>query len=743
MEILKQSKLNYVLYIILATTVIWLTLFSIKVFIPNLQDSVSSANQIFESIIHVFLILLGLKIYTKLSAGNKVIFKWFIITNIFFFLNDAVFYLFIYLPVEHIHFSKEIYLLWKILLNNIPFIVWLIAIIIFLSKILIRDIISKQLFFKIMVCLIGFNLIVITLFLLPVGFYVSTETIHNLFLISGFFIESIIFDLAILCLVYSKNKGISLILSGFIVVITGDFLITYCWLAKIEDLYGYGSLLWFLGMILIFWGILSINYYKSYDIKLWFRSNGSIKSKVSFWAFGISATSFLLFFIIAYVFSFISKQAFIALPVFVMFYTIFVICLSVYMGETFEVPFKQIENNINAILINSEKEKIDTNFSIDEFIFLQKFIINAFKSKEEQDLIRKKFGDLAAEVAHDVASPLTAMNIAVSNLKQNNVERRDIAILEKAMLSVKNITNNLLVNYRNLDKVSCCKDLHQNDDGNIPRYIILASFLVNLIEAKQIEWSNEPCDISIKVSECIKISWIYVSPLQLSRTISNLLNNAYESLDKNFRKINIALAKKDNYFELTIKDNGCGIPAKYLKDVLLGKSLKHTGTGMGMSGARKYLTSIGGSLSVNSIYKEETCVTLNLPMAGIPVWFSSHISCDAATSFVVLDDDPSVIMLWQQVMARFKAECKYFLSLKEFDSWFQTNENTNTIFLVDYDLRDSLSGIEIIQKYGLNNVYMCTNHAEEIWLQEIVVNNKFKLVPKSVIPSVQIVRCCN
>jgi len=740
MKILTQVKFNYVTYIMLATSGIWIILLGTKVFIPTLQAEVSSTNQIFENIIHVFLIIFAFIMYTRLSEGDKVIFKWFIVTNIFFFINDAIFYLYIYLPANHTHLSKEVYSLGKTLLNNVPFLVWLIAIIVFLSKILIRDIISRQLFFKTLAFLIGFNLIVITLFLLPVGFAVSTETVHNIFLVAGFIIESVIFDLAILCLVYSKNKGVSLILSGFIVVITGDFLITYCWLAKIEELYTYGSLLWLLGMILILWGILLINYEKSYDIKVWFRSNGSIKSRVAFWAFGISATSFLLFFIIASLFSFINRQAFIALPVFIMFYTIFVISLSVFMGKVFEVPFKQIENNINAILINSDKDKIDTNFSIDEFIFLQKFIINAFKSKEEQDLIRKKFSDLAAEVAHDVASPLMAMNIAVSNLKRNNVERGDIAILEKAMLSVKNITKNLLTNHRHLDGLMC-KDLHHNDDGNVPRYIILAPFLVNLVENKQIEWSNDPCDISIKIDETSKMSWANISPLQLSRSISNLLNNAYESLNKVERKINIALTKTDNCFELTIKDNGCGIQTEYLKEVLLGKSLKHTGTGMGMSGAKKYLTSIGGSLSVSSIYKEGTSVSLSLTIANTPSWFSKQISCDAKSSFVVLDDDPSVIMLWQQVITRFKAECKYFLSLSEFDAWFTKNEDKDIIFFIDYDLRDTLTGIEIIQKYDLSNVYMFTNHAEEVWLQELVAKNKFKLVPKSVIPSIEIVRC--
>jgi signal transduction histidine kinase len=718
---------------------VWFILLGTRIIVPNLHPHVSSINQVIENFIHIFLILLVLKIYINLSKDDKRVFKWFIVTNIFFFLNDAVFYLFVYLPGNHSHISQEIYSLGKTLLNNTPFIVWLIAIIIFLSKILIRDVMSKRLFFQILPFLIGFNLIVITLFLSPVGFKVSTGTIHNLFSVSGFIIESIIFDIAILCLVYSQNRGISLILSGFIVVITGDFLITYCWMAKIEEIYGYGSLLWFLGMILILWGVLKLTYDKSYNIKLWFRSSGSIKSKVTFWAFGISAASFLLFIIIAWLFSFINKHALIALPVFIMFYSIFVVSLSVLMGKVFEVPFKQIENNIKFMLVSHDRDKIDSDFSIDEFIFLQKVIVNAFKSKEEQDLIRRKFGDYAAEVAHDIASPLNAMSIAVSNLKKrNNVEKDDIALLERAMLSVKDITNNLLANYRNLDE-GIYKDLHPDSDNNVPRHILLAPLLINLIENKRIEWTNEPCNISINLSNQSNLLWAYVAPQALSRAVSNLLNNAYESLNKKERNITVTLSQIKNFFELTIKDNGRGIPQQYLEDVLLGKSLKHPGSGMGLSGAKKFLTSINGDLKISSTYEESTTISITLPIADSPIWFSSQIVCNPKTEFIILDDEPSIIMLWQRILTRYNAKGKYFSNIRDFDIWFHTNDNNDVVYLIDYDIKDSMTGMDIIHKYNLSNVYMLTNHAEEPWLQSLARNNTFKLVPKSIINYIQII----
>ena len=84
----------------------------------------------------------------------------------------------------------------------------------------------------------------------------------------------------------------------------------------------------------------------------------------------------------------------------------------------------------------------------------------------------------------------------------------------------------------------------------------------------------------------------------------------------NKTKINITvhLQVSDTHFTLSIQDNGCGIPANKLQDVLTGKSLKHNGNGIGLWSAIKYLQSIKGELSMESKLDVGTIVTISLPI---------------------------------------------------------------------------------------------------------------------------------
>ena len=728
--------------------VFWLLMLSTRVLFPSYSEIISSLNQRFEIIIHFILLALTLVIYKHFNSDDRKIFKWFIITNIFFTLNDMVFYIALYLQTNASSVMSATLPSVKVFINNLVFSIWLISLIIFFSKILIRDIISVKLFVKIILAMFVFNLIVVALFLSPVNFKINILSWqHNLFLIISFIVELIIFDLGMLCLIYSKSKPVSFVVSGFIILIAGDFLFTFGRLAKVEKYYSYGGLMWCLGMIFMLWGLIAIINGKRYTIRDWFRSNGSIKSRVTFWSFAISSGSFLFFFTIASFCSIINKEAFIALPLMLMLYSIFVVTLSVYMGKVIEVLFKKIENNINTVVMN--KGTIDNNFSIDEFIFLQKFIFDAFKMKEDQNLLRKKFGDMAAEVAHDVASPLNAMAIVVSNLKKSNVARGEIAILESSVQHIKDVTSTFLMRYRNFDEISTLsttdeisstdQNIHY-DDGRTPRYVILSTVIEQVVSQKRLEWSQNPCEFNTKFIRKSVDQWAYISPQKFSRCISNLLNNAYESLDKPTRAVTLILSISRDNFKIIIKDNGVGIKAENISEAIAGKSSKHPGNGIGLSGAYKYFASIGGLLSIETVYTEGTSISIQLPVSRPPEWFSNQIRYNYESIFVILDDDPSITILWQRILMKYNVNCKYFFSYAELKEWHSQHTNANIILLIDYDLKDNVNGVDIIQELNIADTYMFTSHADENWLQNLAIKFNFKLIPKYLMESIQIIR---
>lgn len=64
---------------------------------------------------------------------------------------------------------------------------------------------------------------------------------------------------------------------------------------------------------------------------------------------------------------------------------------------------------------------------------------------------------------------------------------------------------------------------------------------------------------------------------------------------------------------LVISDNGTGIPTEQITYCMTGGSLKHVGSGMGLSGAVQFMKNIGGKLTLNSKLGRGTDVRLEFP----------------------------------------------------------------------------------------------------------------------------------
>lgn len=342
--------------------------------------------------------------------------------------------------------------------------------------------------------------------------------------------------------------------------------------------------------------------------------------------------------------------------------------------------------------------------------------------------------DLAASVAHDIRSPLAAMEMTLSIIS-NNIPITQRALLSDAIQSVRDIANNLLIRYRQSEpEINSCKHKHETirDDGNIPRYLLLSNIIESIISQKRQEWQNNPCNISLTVSSKAKSIWIHCVPNDLKRNLSNLLNNAYESLDK-CREIHLELDYK-NQLLLRIKDNGIGIPTHQIQNVLLGKSLKHNGKGLGLSNAKQYMENIKGKLILSSIHNEGTEITLMFPPSTKPAWFPDAINIPIHSIILILDDDSCMHSLWRQRLQTNGLKYLHFLQSSNLVEWCQQNPNScnNAIFLFDYHIQNDLhNGLELLEKFDAKSRgYLITSHAEEIIIQKRCEQIGIWLIPK-------------
>lgn len=211
--------------------------------------------------------------------------------------------------------------------------------------------------------------------------------------------------------------------------------------------------------------------------------------------------------------------------------------------------------------------------------------------------------DQAAQVAHDIRSPVAVMEMSLYMLKEE-ISKDKISILQVAIQNVRDVANNLLEQYRD-NQVS----KSSQDDLNISRPILFHSLLEQIISQKRHEWSRKTFELVLNAKPSAKNICTNVASSDVKRMISNLLNNAIEAC-KGVAKIYVQLDKADNFLVLSITDNGVGIPVEKMNHYISGESSKPNGIGLGLSGANKYMNSIGGKLTLSSKVNEGTSVKL-------------------------------------------------------------------------------------------------------------------------------------
>lgn len=736
-----MKKSNYFIYMASLCLILWGVLFLNRVFLWQNSGVISRFASQADILINFLTLISTFKIYKKMNTENRNILIWLVGVNVMLGISDVSWYSTIYLNNLYPVHPKSI----QFLVNIVTVYIWDIFSIVFLFTLLNKYILQIKFQIKMLFLFGLIDTIIIFIFLLCMHSMGEYFTPLNMIQVSTLVIYVIVFNFAILCMIHAENTGLILFLSGMVILISGDFFCFYSTISQTSVLLSYGELLVLLGILFNWFGTLIIYHNGDYEIKNWVRKNTAIKSKLAFWGFMAGITSFLLFFIIAYVFSLINQEVFLGLPLFIMIYSVIVVIFSLYMGKRFEAPFKQIANNI-FLMLEDKENHINGNFSTEEFTFLQKSIMDSFKFRDERDKIKHEFGMIATDMAHDIKSPLMVLNSAINNIKKTNTKNysEDFSLIESSLRDIRNISNTMLNNYHALSGGSHSDEkpqLQEIDDGNSPRYVIISSLLENICVSKKLEWQDLPCSFNYSIQQDIKYTWAYITPTKFTRVISNLLNNAYQSLEAE-RNINVNLAIQDDNFLLVIQDSGCGIAENKIVDTIKGVSSKHQGKGRGLSGALGYFDSLGGKLTLESKLGYGTKLQIVFPLTNAPLWSTNTINYSNNTVFIVIDDSSTMIMLWQHIFMDLGVKCNYFTRINDFIDWYQKNKNSNTeIFLItDYDLKDENgTGLDIIFKYPTLTAYLVTNHAEESWIQEIADKHAFKLIPKSIIEHLQFI----
>lgn len=398
-----------------------------------------------------------------------------------------------------------------------------------------------------------------------------------------------------------------------------------------------------------------------------------------------------------------------------------------------------INRFIDLVSNNPSQNEILSKALPVELEMLETKILGLLKTATELERNKAdiELGQLSVRLAHDIRSPLLAMEMGI-RLLSKKVPLDELTILTNGIQSVRDIANNVLEQYRNphIDQHSSLP-ISLQDDGNIVRPILLSTLIEFMISQKRYEWDSQPTKLILTINPEAKISWVTVSPNEVKRILSNLLNNAYDAIhEKRIGVIQVTLNKADDKFYLHIQDNGIGIPTEKIPDVLNGISLKHTGKGLGLSVANQYMNNLGGNLEIDSTLGLGTKITLVFPQTKNISWFPEKISLKNATNAIVLDDDFSMLAYWEQRLSEAGFQPKLFSSYDKAMQWVNDNniQIASTIFLADYELANSDdNGLIFLEKIASNHRYLITSHAEDFCCQSLAEKGGVWLIPKSLV----------
>lgn len=342
-------------------------------------------------------------------------------------------------------------------------------------------------------------------------------------------------------------------------------------------------------------------------------------------------------------------------------------------------------------------------------------------TKVEAETMRK-VSEITFRVAHDIRSPLTALNLAASTISEVNSAQKQL--ISGATKRISDIAKGLLDEKRRIN-------------SNSANQFQAAIAVEKIVSEKRLIHGSEINIVYTLESNSLAL-FINCDRVRFEATLSNLIQNAIDASRGKALPVRVSQERVGKRLGITIRDEGVGIPDEVLAK--LGKQSISTkgslGSGIGVSTAFEFAKSNGGEVSIESKVGLGTTVTLLFPCSEGPTWMADHISLKNHTNVVVIDDDKSVHEIWMGRLANFNREIEAYESPEEYSS----KTDDPKVFLVDYYFSNSaINGFDYLKNINPTNArYLVTSEHENEDLRKNCESQGIKIVPKSLVPLIPI-----
>jgi signal transduction histidine kinase len=221
--------------------------------------------------------------------------------------------------------------------------------------------------------------------------------------------------------------------------------------------------------------------------------------------------------------------------------------------------------------------------------------------------------DFINNMTHELKTPLSTITVAGRTLEKAQINSDPEKVLETAkMISKQSVNLNQLIN--TILEVS----LLERTEFELDRQKVSVDELTHQIVASFLT----SCDGCAVVKEDYKVTGtsLSVDIVYFTTMVNNLLTNAVKYCDKD-PVVLVSTATDNNYFHLTITDNGIGIPHEHTDHIFdkfyrvpYGNIHKTKGLGLGLYYVKRIATAHGGDVSVSSRPGRGSTFKIRLPL---------------------------------------------------------------------------------------------------------------------------------
>ena len=233
-----------------------------------------------------------------------------------------------------------------------------------------------------------------------------------------------------------------------------------------------------------------------------------------------------------------------------------------------------------------------------------------FTIAQDQEMIINQqhlatIGELTSGFAHDINTPLSAMQTALSiikyNPKLNNKGKNTVENMEKSIFEISSFSSNVRTQLRNIDAVTSDK-------------FPINSAIYNIIQLSKTEANKSNCTILFNPDKEI---YLKGNSSKFSQVISNIIINAIQAYENEGGEISVITQKNKSNIQISISDKAGGLPEKIQYDIFkkILSTDKENGNGLGLYISYSIIkNSFNGSISFLTKPNYGTTFTITIPV---------------------------------------------------------------------------------------------------------------------------------